>query len=235
MVSWGTMLNEAQNELILGKWWQLAAAGAAMAVLVTAFSLFTDALRDALDPKLKWHGRTAMDDDHDLLERRAIRVREPLACVPASTSTRPSKRSRAISFDIPANTHRRAGRRIRQRQVRHLAGDPRPAAAGELDRRPGSRILYGGRNLLELSRDELRDLRGRDISMIFQEPMTFAEPGVHRRLPDRRSAAPAHGARPRARRATRAIELLDEVGIPEPERSVDELSRRSSRAASSSA
>ncbi|QRX85003.1 ABC transporter permease [Glaciimonas sp. PAMC28666] len=53
VVSWGSMLNEAQNELILGKWWQLAAASIAMAILVTAFSLFTDALRDALDPKLK--------------------------------------------------------------------------------------------------------------------------------------------------------------------------------------
>ena len=53
VVSWGSMLNEAQNELILGKWWQLAAAGGAMAVLVTAFALFTDALRDALDPKLR--------------------------------------------------------------------------------------------------------------------------------------------------------------------------------------
>lgn len=52
-VSWGSMLNEAQTELILGKWWQLAAATACMAVLVTAFSLFTDALRDALDPRLK--------------------------------------------------------------------------------------------------------------------------------------------------------------------------------------
>lgn len=51
-VSWGSMLAEAQNELILGKWWQLVAATAAMAVLVTAFSLFTDALRDALDPRI---------------------------------------------------------------------------------------------------------------------------------------------------------------------------------------
>jgi len=52
-VSWGSMLNEAQNELILGKWWQLAAAAGAMALLVTSFSLFADALRDALDPKIK--------------------------------------------------------------------------------------------------------------------------------------------------------------------------------------
>jgi peptide/nickel transport system permease protein len=47
------MLAEAQSELILGHWWQLVAATAFMAVFVTAFSLFTDALRDALDPKLR--------------------------------------------------------------------------------------------------------------------------------------------------------------------------------------
>jgi peptide/nickel transport system permease protein len=52
-VSWGSMINEAQNELLNGRWWQLAAATTAMAVLVTSFSLLTDALRDALDPKLK--------------------------------------------------------------------------------------------------------------------------------------------------------------------------------------
>lgn len=52
-VSWGTMLAEANVELVLGKWWQLAAATAFMATFVTAFSLLTDALRDALDPKLR--------------------------------------------------------------------------------------------------------------------------------------------------------------------------------------
>jgi peptide/nickel transport system permease protein len=52
-VSWGTMLAEAQSELILGYWWQLVAATTFMAVFVTAFSLMTDAMRDALDPKLR--------------------------------------------------------------------------------------------------------------------------------------------------------------------------------------
>jgi len=52
-VSWGTMLAEAQSELILGHWWQLAAATLFMCVFVTAFSLMADALRDALDPKLR--------------------------------------------------------------------------------------------------------------------------------------------------------------------------------------
>ena len=52
-VSWGSMLAEAPSELILGMWWQIAAATVAMALAVTAFSLFTDALRDALDPRLQ--------------------------------------------------------------------------------------------------------------------------------------------------------------------------------------
>lgn len=52
-VSWGTMLAEAQSELILGYWWQLAAATVFMALFVTAFSLLADAVRDALDPKLR--------------------------------------------------------------------------------------------------------------------------------------------------------------------------------------
>jgi len=53
MVSWGTMLSESQTELILGIWWQFFAATCMMAVFVTAFALFTDALRDALDPKIR--------------------------------------------------------------------------------------------------------------------------------------------------------------------------------------
>jgi peptide/nickel transport system permease protein len=52
-VSWGTMLAEAQSELIVGHWWQMAAVTLFMAVFVTAFSLVTDAWRDALDPELR--------------------------------------------------------------------------------------------------------------------------------------------------------------------------------------
>jgi oligopeptide transport system permease protein len=53
-VSWGTMLAEAQSELVVGHWWQLRRGHAQfMAVFVTAFSMLTDALRDALDPKLR--------------------------------------------------------------------------------------------------------------------------------------------------------------------------------------
>jgi peptide/nickel transport system permease protein len=53
VVSWGTILAESQDELVMGKWWQLTVTGAAMAMLVTAVSLLTDSMRDALDPKLR--------------------------------------------------------------------------------------------------------------------------------------------------------------------------------------
>jgi ABC-type dipeptide/oligopeptide/nickel transport system permease subunit len=50
-VSWGIMINEVMPELVLGKWWQLATVAVVMSSFVVAFGLFTDLLRDALDPK----------------------------------------------------------------------------------------------------------------------------------------------------------------------------------------
>src|SRR5437773_7736912 len=83
------------------------------------------------------------------------------------------------------------------------------------------RILFKGRNLLELSPAEMRAIRGKEISMIFQEPMTSLNPVysggeqiietlvLHERL-DRRAAR------------ARAIEMLKLVGIPAAEQRVDE-------------
>ena len=51
--SWGTMIDDAKLELARGVWWQLAGATIAMFVVVLAFNILGDALRDALDPKLK--------------------------------------------------------------------------------------------------------------------------------------------------------------------------------------
>jgi len=49
--SWGSMLAEVPAELLQGYWWQMLAVTLFMSVLVTAFNLMTDSLRDALDPK----------------------------------------------------------------------------------------------------------------------------------------------------------------------------------------
>jgi ABC-type dipeptide/oligopeptide/nickel transport system permease subunit len=53
LVSWGIQINDVLTELVLGKWWQLATTAITMSVFVVAFGLFTDVLRDALDPKTK--------------------------------------------------------------------------------------------------------------------------------------------------------------------------------------
>jgi len=51
--SWGQMINEAKMGLVVGRWWQITAAGGAMFLLVLALNIFGDRLRDALDPRLK--------------------------------------------------------------------------------------------------------------------------------------------------------------------------------------
>ncbi len=51
--SWGTMIDDAKLELVRGVWWQLAGATVAVFFILLAFNILSDALRDALDPKLK--------------------------------------------------------------------------------------------------------------------------------------------------------------------------------------
>ncbi len=51
--SWGSMINDARIELARGVWWQMAAATLAIFILSLALNIFSDALRDCLDPKLR--------------------------------------------------------------------------------------------------------------------------------------------------------------------------------------
>ncbi|MGY3078784.1 peptide/nickel transport system ATP-binding protein [Bradyrhizobium sp. LM6.10] len=80
-------------------------------------------------------------------------------------------------------------------------------------------IQFEGRDLLKLDDDGWRDLRGRRLAMIFQEPMTALNPLM--RIGDQMAEMfEAHGLlTPRERRA-RALALAREVGLPEPERIV---------------
>src|SRR5690606_4357430 len=89
---------------------------------------------------------------------------------------------------------------------------PYPAAS-----HPSGEIFFRGKNLLAASEDELRDIRGARISIIFQEPMTSLNPlhtiekqvgevlRVHRRMDDKAVRA-------------RVLELLHKVGINDPEK-----------------
>lgn len=51
--SWGTMINAARMDLVVGRWWEVTAACTAMFFIVLALNIFGDRLRDALDPKLR--------------------------------------------------------------------------------------------------------------------------------------------------------------------------------------
>jgi peptide/nickel transport system ATP-binding protein len=83
--------------------------------------------------------------------------------------------------------------------------------------RPPGRIagqaLWQGRDLIALPEAELRDVRGREIAMIFQEPMTALNPVLTVRQQIDENLA-AHTALGRGERRQRAIELLALVGIP---------------------
>ena len=78
-------------------------------------------------------------------------------------------------------------------------------------------ILFEDKDLLQLSENELRALRGRRIAMIFQEPMSALNPLMT--VGDQIAEVfEAHGSLTRAERKVRARELLAEVGLPDPAR-----------------
>jgi len=81
----------------------------------------------------------------------------------------------------------------------------------------GGSIMFDGKDLLALSDAEMRAVRGRDIGMIFQEPMTSLNPvlTVERQLTE---TLEEHLGTPREKARARALELLKLVGISEPER-----------------
>lgn len=78
-------------------------------------------------------------------------------------------------------------------------------------------ILYKGRNLLELTESEYNDIRGADISMIFQDPLSSLNPlmTVGAQIDE---SLLYHTKMSKETREKRVIELLDQVGIANPER-----------------
>jgi oligopeptide/dipeptide ABC transporter ATP-binding protein len=84
----------------------------------------------------------------------------------------------------------------------------------------GGSAVFRGKNLFELSEAEMRRIRGNDISMIFQEPMTSLNP-VYTVGTQIVEAIRLHQKVSRKAAKARAIELLDLVGIPAPAERVD--------------
>ncbi|MET0606888.1 MAG: ABC transporter ATP-binding protein [Beijerinckiaceae bacterium] len=92
---------------------------------------------------------------------------------------------------------------------------------GAQGRITGGRISFDGRDLTALSESEMQQLRGREIAMIFQEPMTSLNPLLTIGFQIAEVLETHLGLRGAAARR-RVIELLDEVGIPAPEARYDD-------------
>nr|WP_121066542.1 ABC transporter ATP-binding protein [Chachezhania antarctica] len=135
------------------------------------------------------------------------------------TATAVNRAVDGLSFDIEAGEalavvgESGCGKSVTSMSILGLLPTPPGKVAGQIN--------FRGRNLLEASERQMRKLRGAEISMIFQEPMTSLNPvftigqqiGESVRLHENASRAQAHD---------RAIEMLRLVGIPSPERRVDE-------------
>jgi len=127
----------------------------------------------------------------------------------------PFRAVKGISFDIPTNStvalvgESGSGKSVSAMSILGLLPDNAIVP-------PSSQIMYGGRDLLKASLPEMQALRGKDISVIFQEPMTSLNPvfTVGEQIAEvLRLHMGMSGPQARAR----VVELLNEVGIPNPQ------------------
>jgi len=106
-----------------------------------------------------------------------------------------------------------SGKSVTMMSVLRLINDPNMQVEGE--------VIYKGRDLMKLHKDEMQEVRGDEIAMIFQDPMTSLNP-VYRVGDQIIEAILTHQdvGKPVAKR--RAIELLQQVGIPHAEERVED-------------
>ncbi|MGV7221260.1 MAG: dipeptide ABC transporter ATP-binding protein [Nitrospinales bacterium] len=85
---------------------------------------------------------------------------------------------------------------------------------------PTGNIQFDGKELFKYTEEEMRGIRGNDIAMIFQEPMTSLNP-LYRIGNQLEEPLRLHKQMEKSQAGKRAVELLDQVGIPDPEKRID--------------
>jgi peptide/nickel transport system ATP-binding protein len=146
---------------------------------------------------------------NNLLEIKDLDVRFRI-----DRNSEPFRAVKGISFDIPADStvalvgESGSGKSVSAMSILGLLPDN--AIVG-----PESHILYGGKDLLHASLRELQDIRGKDISVIFQEPMTSLNP-VYPVGEQIAEVLRMHLGMGQRQAHARVMELLAEVGIPDP-------------------
>ncbi len=146
----------------------------------------------------------------------AVAIKDLKIALPPGARTSLRRRRRFVRSS--GRRDRLRGRQIRLRQI-----DVRACADGTAARTASAieagEIVFDGSNLLALDEAGWRDLRGRRIAMVFQEPMTALNPLM--RIGDQMMEMfEAHGLLTPRERSAKALALAREVGLPDPERIV---------------
>jgi len=230
--SWGSMLREGYDTVLFTHPWALVPAGLTIALTVLAFNTVGDSLRDTLSgaatksPRQRGvkrqRGITAVarpaqptdmeavvppNDPPALLEVRDLSVE-------FETDAGRVRVVDGVSFDIAAGKilglvgESGSGKTVSSLAVLRLLPSP-PAHI------VGGAIRFNGRDLLDLDFDELRRVRGRDIAMVFQDPLASLDPSftVGYQLME---AIRLHERVSRGAARARAARLLESVHIPDP-------------------
>jgi peptide/nickel transport system permease protein len=228
--SWGSMLQEAYNLGLRNHPWSLVVPGLAIALAVLSFNTVGDALS----------GTVAAPAARQKVRGRARRLRGLTLVTrpPASSAADSSAGSTpalleveglCVDLDTEAGTVRAVDGvsfTVAEGEILGLVGEsgsgktlvslsimrlcPSPPA-----RIVAGQIRFAGQDLLSLGMGGMRQVRGGQIAMVFQDPMSSLNPAI--RIGDQiAEAVTLHCDVDRAAARARAIELLDKVGIADP-------------------
>jgi peptide/nickel transport system permease protein len=225
--SWGSMLREAYDTSLFTNAWSLVPSGLAIALTVLAFNTIGDGLRDALTGAATTRKRrrrvrqrglttvarptvpaTSSATAPALLEVRGLTVE-------MDTDSGPVTVVDDVSFDVGAGRivgllgESGCGKTVTSMAILRLLSSP-PAEI------TGGSIRLDGRDVLETNFEEMRRIRGRDLAMVFQDPLASLDPAftVGYQMSE---AIRLHERVSRAAARARAAELLTRVHIPDPE------------------
>jgi peptide/nickel transport system permease protein len=232
--SWGSMLEEAYNTALFTHPWSLVPSGLVIAVTVLAFNTLGDAMRDTVSGaatkgrsrhRRTQRGLTAVSqpaepardaataegdpETHALLEVRGL-------CIEFDTDAGPVRVVDEASFEIGRGKivglvgESGCGKTVSSLAIlRLLATPPAHIVSGS--------IRFDGRELLDADFHDMRQIRGRDIAMVFQDPLASLDPTftIGSQIAE---AMRLHEKLSRKAARARAVELLQSVHIPDPAR-----------------
>jgi len=222
--SWGRMLRSAQ-ESIDQSIWPAFPPGIAIFVTVVAFNVLGDGLRDAFGREARG-GRVGVGDVEKAKATEGnepnpdslVSVRDLSIRFPRPGTTEDVSVVSGVNLDIARGEvmalvgESGSGKSISALSLLGLVPDPGRATA--------SSITLDGRELVGLDFDQLREIRGKEIGLISQEPSAALNPAY---TVGRQIAEPLqyHLGMSKSEARERSIELMTRVGIPTPETRID--------------